>query len=282
VADLSVTWRGLTLGGPGNGPYHVEEITGWDDWPETTNLGQARTRGHGDFPGEQYARARIVTVSGTISSRQARDHLAQLLLDDTPVTSDVEDLAIETFGRPLTAGAQLVRRSLPVALDYASGSVPFALQWRCPDPLRYGPEKRASTGLPTPGTGLQFPLFAGGGLDFGSLGASGQMTLTNDGSADAGVVFGVVFGETHPGFELSAAGQRITYSAPVPARQTITVDTDAGTVVAEGTADRGSELTAADWLTVPRRGSLTVQFTSLGGIVDTVALATARWKDAHW
>lgn len=281
MADTAITWGGLTIGGGGD--YHVTGITGWDDLDQIDNaLDQARVRGHGDHPGPLYSRARIVTVTGEIANRASRDALAAALIAASPVSSDVSDLTVQTFGQSLTAGARLLRRSLPVDEDYASGKIPFTLQWRCPDPRRYGVARSVSTGLPTSGGGLVYPLTYP--LAYGAAGNPGQLTLANEGSCDASIVFDVAAGSTGglpQGFQISAGGQRITYPTAVPPGQDITIDTDTGTVLAEGTADRRGELTSADWLIVPDGGSLIVQFTSLGG-GDTDSLLTATWKPTSW
>lgn len=280
MADTQVTWRGLTFGTDrGVGDYHVEEINGWDDLPEITSYDQARARGHGDHMGDQFARARIVTVSGNISSLRARDSLALALMNASPVGSALEDLTVQTFGRVLTAGARLVRRSLPVGDLYAAGYIPFALQFRCPDPLRYGTPVVAGTPLPSSGGGLTYPLTYP--LTYGAAGDSGQLTVSNPGTAPASITF-TATGPLPGGFELSAGGMRLTYPVAVPDGQPVTIDTGTGSVTVEGgTADRRGNLTVADWMQVPPGGSLTVQFTSLGAY-DADALLSATVRPAYW
>ena len=288
MADTEVTWRGLTLGG--DSPYIVQSITGWDDLPDTNDLSQPRVRGDGDHVGDLFSQARIVTVSGKIADQVNRDDLARALKRVTTIRSDLYDLTVETLGQALTSQARVLRRSLAVGDTYAVGEVPFSLQFRCPDPLRYGPEQTGSTGLPVAGGGLAWPLFQAGVLDWGAAGTPGQVTVTNDGDHEVGFTFDVVAGPTvglQQGWEVSAVGQRITYPTAVPAGQTITVDTAAGTVLAEGTADRRDQLTNADWLIIPAAdpdsgapGSLTLQFTSLGGAFDPGSQLVPRWKAA--
>jgi hypothetical protein len=278
MSDIEITWRGLTIGGDSD--VDVHSITGWDDLDAVDDrLDEPRARGHGDHPGELYSRARIVTARGEILTRSARDQLALAVQAATPVASSAGELAVTTFGRRLTAGARLIRRSVPVEDDYASGRVPFTLQWKCPDPLRYGPELSAETGLPTSGTGLTYPLAYP--LDYGTPGATGRITLANDGTADAGIQL-AVRGALPEGWEVSAGGDRLRYPTPVPAGQVIDIDTDTGSVLVEGTADRRGELTIADWILVPAGGEVTLQFTSLGGAYDPAARLTARWKPASW
>lgn len=279
MGDTEVVWAGLSMGG--GGPIHIDSITGWDDLPDIESLDQPRSRGHGDHPGERYSRSRIVTVTGSIATRSARDELAQAILDATPVESvDLDDLEISTFGVTLRAQGWLARRSLPVGDDYPSGKVPFQLQFRCPDPLRYGAEVIVSTGLPSSGDGMSFPIAFP--IFFGALGATGQIVLSNPGSADAAILFEAL-GWLPLGFEAAAAGGgRLLYSAEVPSGQVVAIDTAEGTALVEGTADRRANLIVADWLIIPRKGSLTVQFSSLGGAFDAAARLSARYAPAYW
>ena len=162
------------------------------------------------------------------------------------------------------------------------GRFGWSAQWRCPDPLRYGPPQAAqSTGLPTSGGGLAWPLFTDGFLDWGQPGDPGQITLTNPGTADAPIPLRVT-GPLPGGFEVSADGGRLTYPTDVPAGQTIWIDTGDGSVLAEGTADRRLNLTRADWLLVPAGGSMTLQFTGLGAYSADARLTVPGFQAVYW
>jgi hypothetical protein len=281
VADLEIVWKGITLGG-NNSSYLVTDMTGWDELPGLTDLSTARVRGHGDYLGDQFSQSRTVTVTGTIvDDPSVRNALATALQDATVVTSALDTLTITVFGRQLSAGARITRRSVSAGPMYGVGAVPFALQWKCPDPLRYGPvQASVSTGLPTTGDGLVYPLVYP--LTYGAAGTPGQVTLTNTGTAPAPFVANVT-GSLPNGFELSSAGQRIRYETTVPSGETITVDTGEGTVVAQGTADRRANLTMSDWIQVPPLSSITLQFSSLGGTYDPAATLTVPgFQSASW
>lgn len=278
MTDRTITWGSITLGGTSN--YLITDLAGWDEMPGLNDMSVSRVRAHGDHMGDQFSQARIVTVSGNIVDPNNRDGLAQALLAATTVSSSTTPLTIDVFGQQLTANARIVRRAITAGPTYGAGAVPFALQWRCPDPLRYGPVRTyPSVGLPTTSGGLAYPLAYP--LAYGAAGANGQVTLTNDGTADASFSF-TVTGSLPNGFEVSGGGGRITYPVAVPSGQTVSVDTGAGTVFVEGTADRRASLTNADWLQVPAGGALTLQFTSLGGTYDPAALFTPTIKSASW
>jgi hypothetical protein len=280
VADGEITWRGLTLGGDVS-DFEITEITGWEDLGDVEDYSQSRARGHGEHPGDLYARARIVSITGEVVDSARRDALAAELRAATGLDSQVRDLTVDLFGQVLTAGARLLRRSITIDTSYVVGGVRFALQWRCPDPLRYGPAQPSqSVGLPSAGGGLTYPLAYP--LDYGAVGEDGSLTLTNLGTAPAPIVL-EVRGPLPEGFEVSAAGQRLRYPVPVPAGQVITIDTGAGTVLVEGTADRRANLTIADWMQVPAMMSLVLQFTALGSASDPGArLTVPGFRAAHW
>lgn len=281
TVTTSVAWRNLTLGtAPGDS---IVSIEGWEELPTARYDNVQRARAHGSHPSPVWSDQRLVTVTGTSYSPTQRDALLQTLQSGMGFGDGGEEpLTVTLAGRTLTASGQLLRCSPAVAAGtWNINLLGWVAQWRCTDPFRYGPPQSATTGLPTAGGGLAYPLAYP--LDYGAAGASGQITLTNPGTAAAGIVF-TVTGPLLGGFEVSAAGGRITYPTPVPAGQTITIDTAAGTVLAEGTADRRGELTNADWLLIPKAsdgGSLTVQFTSLGGY-DPAAQLTATWKATYW
>lgn len=277
MQPTSVVWRDLSLATGATTPYRIVSLEGWSQRPAARYDKQLRSRAHGAHSSPVWADERIVTVEGRCAAEEERDALFLALDQRFTFDGGEEPLTVSIAGRTLTAAAQLLRYDpIMVAGQWGVGRFGWIAQWRCPDPLRYGPVQPASTGLPTSGGGLVYPLTYG--LSYGAAGNPGQIVLANDGTADAPILFTV----TPPaagGFEISAAGQRLTY--PVTTAETLTIDTGAGTVLAQGTADRRANLTNADWIQVPAGGSITVQFTSLGAY-DGAATLAASWRSASW
>lgn len=262
-----------------------DTLTGWYDGPDTKTNFTTRPGGHGAFDGQAYRDVRVVTVAGNASadSRAAvmlRLHALTGILaegDLGPITVADPDYGTLTAQCRLSAG--------PVCNQVGADTWRWQFSVTAPDPRLYATTVTASTGLPAPGSGgLAFSLFGSTGvLDFGSPGNSGQVTLTNPGSADAYPVF-TITGPVLGGFTLTdvATGRTITYSDDVPSGSTVLiVDSANGTATLNG-ADRTGELTTKQWWAVPRNGgSSTVQFNTLGASGQSGSMS-ASLQPAYW
>ena len=121
------------------------------------------------------------------------------------------------------------------------------MQWRCPDPVWQSvPNTVALSATSAAPSGLWFPLFAPvsgtyvspGALDFGSTTVSGSSaTLTNAGNTPAWPVV-VLYGPTTIPATVTLDGNSVTYSQPVPAGQTVTIDYKTGRATLTGNVDR--------------------------------------------
>lgn len=281
--SVTFSWGDLSVGvidGTDTG-YLIDSIEGWEDLPTTRQDSADRANAHGAFDAPVWASGRTVTIEGRAYGFTARDALLQAIAATGPTAAD---LTGTIAGRTLTARtARLTARSVSLVRgDYASGIFEWALQFRCAEPLRYGTDVSASTGYPTAGGGLEYPLTYA--LDYGSEGDPGRVFLENPGTAPAPVRLRVDGPVDVAGFEVAAVelGRRLRYEGePVLADQWLDLDLSTGTVRLNGTSDRRANLTVAEWFTVPRQGSLAVQFAALGA-PDPAALLTATTAPAYW
>lgn len=278
-----------TIAGPGAEPdafgcfWDLEEIEGWFGGLGVRGDTEDRAGSDGSFDGQAYFASRTVTLAGSLDAPDPAALLAAMRrLSGVLASRRTGTLLVDELATGISRSARCRLEVQGRARRTGECTADWELTVFCPDPLRYGPAQTVSTGLPMTGGGLAWPLFAGGFLDWGPPGDPGQVTLANGGTADSPILFRVTAGplELPAGFEISADGRRLTYATPVPAGQTIWIDTAAGTVLAEGTADRRSNLVRADWLLVPAGGELTCQFTSLGGAYDVGAQLVAQWAEA--
>ena len=241
--------------------------------------------GHGRFSGPVFSGERIVTVGGQIVSSDRDALLAQI--DAAMVYDGPDTLTITRAGRTLSAVAYLTAFSTPTDLDWSVGKVPFAAEWRCPDPFRYAAPASEATGFARDLSGLRFPLFTDGTtptgvLTFGDPGdLTGMVEVTNAGTADAWPVHRVVGPAPSAGFEIVTVetGARLRFEGPVSDGPTLTITPKQGLVTLDG-VDRLTSLTVRDWAPVPPGESRTFHFRPLGG--DSTAVLTVELASTYW
>lgn len=300
MVDLSgttLTWRGLTVYGTRASRHWLSTLDGWEDLPPTRRDSQPRT-GHGTFGGTPLSDERTVTVTGACSTPAERDTLLHELQAVMWLsgTTDTEPLTIDHAGRVLTADAQLTRFK-PGMGTWSSGQFSWAVEWVCPDPLRYAAPVSVWTLFPTPRGGLEYDLYTDGAgadlgwLDYGLASDTGRLVVTNTGTAPAPVLFQVE-GEVAPqGFDIAqlASDRRLRFVGPNSATSVLVLDGATGNVLVDGTADRGGQLTHRDWPVVPAAtrvagvlvpSSLELAFINLGA--TSSARLTAVVRPGSW
>lgn len=269
-------WQGNMVDSVG-AYWTVEQVDGWTDSPDARLTNEPRTRNDGSFDDQHFYSARLVTLSGKAlfpdmaTLREGQRALAAVL-SARSATLTVNDGLLTLSADVRLAGPVRSRMPRPLLLEWQ-------IEVLAPDPRKYGPEQYASTGLPVSSGGLTFPLAFP--LDFGAAGATGRVTLVNDGTADTWPTFTVT--GPLPGFELTRVetGERLRYTGSLAAGQSVVLDASTGAVLLEGTADRRQLLTAYDWFAVPAGGVAAVQFSSLGS-ADPAASLSAAWRPAYW
>lgn len=288
LSCTTVLWRGLTFSSDASSPFGVRSLLGWDELPDSRQDSPERPQAHGRFDTPVWADERVVTLAGQIVS-QDRDALLRELSGVMGWPSgggSAETLTVTRAGRTLTASARLRAFRTPTDLDWSVGKVPFAIEWRCADPLRYGPAATVETGFPVLAGGLEFPLFTDGTndtgyLEFGAQSSTGRVVVTNEGTADSTQQF-TVTGPVPP-FQIVAveSGRRLVFSRPVAAGDVLVIDSATGVVVLNGgDVDYSGYLTTAEWVSVPPGGSQTFAFLPLEG--TGTGTLTVTWRPAFW
>lgn len=291
LSCTTVQWRGLVLSSDrAASPFGVRTLAGWDERPDVRLTSIARPAAHGRLSGSALADERIVTLAGQIVSPD-RDALlweldAAMYLAEPGAPSEI--LTVTRAGRTLYADAQLTAFRTPTDGEWASGKVPYAIEWRCADPLRYGDPIAPSTGFPTSVGGLRYDLYTDGAggdlgfLDYGEASASGVVTLSNPGTAAVPVLLQITGPIPSQGFDVIqvGSGKRLTFEDPVGSGSVLVMDGATGAAVIDGNADRAGQLTWRDWPVVPPRSSIQLLFSPRGPRSD--ATMTAVFRPGWW
>jgi hypothetical protein len=283
VDDLIVTWAPPTGAQVvfGWDPYRVGNLTGWDDLPPARVDDNARPNAHGSFDAPVWAGPRTVTLEGYCIDPAGRSTLLTALTGSAAIAGDASSgaLTVAFAGRTLAAAARMTRSAMTIK-NWGVGNFGWAIEWWCPDPVRYGPGASASTPPANDPGGLVFPL--GSPLDFGPLATLGRLALTNPGSAPSYPRF-TVTGPLVGGFELVEvnSGRRIRLERDVPDGSTVVIDAKAGSVSFDGSGGYEGYLTSRQWFAVPPVGAVDVLFTALGA-PDPSALLTVEYAPAFW
>lgn len=172
-----------------------------------------------------------------------------------------------------------IRGKIGYPIEREDGVVIFSIPLIAKDPLKYGPEEVVSTGLPTGGGGIAFPITFP--LDFGAPGTTGRVVTTNSGDADTYSVIDVT-GGLAGGFSAVCVelGQEIRFERAIPVGSTVSVDMATGQAFIDGQSPVSGFFTRADWWSVPAEGFRTIQFNAIGAVTGTPTL-TARTSPAN-
>jgi hypothetical protein len=222
-----------------------------------------------------------VTLEGYCIDPAGRSTLLTAFTAAAAIAGDAQPgaLSVTFAGRTLTAAARMTRSAMTLK-NWGVGHFGWAVEWWCPDPVRYGPGRvRVDAPGGRPGRARVPPRSP---LDFGPLATLGRLTLTNPGSAPSYPRF-TVTGPLVGGFELVEvnSGRRLRLERDVPDGSTVVIDAKAGSVSYDGQGGYEGYLTARQWWPIPPMGSAVVLFTALGA-PDPSALLTVQYAPAYW
>jgi hypothetical protein len=234
-------------------------LEGWDSADVRTQYTE-RQADHGAWAGQAYYQARVITVGGTITAMDqagldgALEQLRSAVsLDDTLLTVH------ETISRQVT-----VRSSGRLLISRPSDRIAtWSALLTAADPRRYSTVlQHTSTGLPVASGGISLPLVLP--LVLTASTASGQLTLTNEGTIGTRPTFQITGPVTAPALVVQYAdgstGQ-LAYSDTVGAGDVLVIDAAERTVTLNGLVSRRRYLSGA-WPEIPPASTVTVQWSA--------------------
>ncbi|MEU8519780.1 phage tail protein [Streptomyces sp. NPDC048577] len=291
--DGQIQWAGLLMG-PGT-PYPVDRtgITGWDDLPTLDTGDIPRPDRHGSWPGARWAQPRLVGATVWLLPEDASR--AREVTSDFRAATGAEGgerwLAVRLHGETLAVRARVSRRVVPQDRSYLHGGTSrTSLQWTATDPRRFGAELRQGrTVLPRTEPGLVWGSAVANGLEFpldwGGTGSAGSLTAVNAGSAASHPVVEFRGPLRRPTLTRLSDGRQLQYDIVLGPQDVLTVDTEAGTVLLNGSASRlytATSTSSPEQLFLFAPGSTALAFRSDDATPDPAASVTVLWRDAHW
>ncbi|HEX2312558.1 MAG TPA: hypothetical protein VHJ17_02425 [Thermomonospora sp.] len=257
--------------------WWVTKEEGWSSAPPVRLSLADRPERDGAFDTPSYRAPRVITLEGTaiapgrVAAERAKDRLAAVLADGSALRPLVvtEPHGVRQAHVRLSAETRIA--------DRRGGAFEFSLQLTAPDPLRYaaGDPRRQSCGLSAPGGGLRFPMRFP--LNFGPGASGGRLTLDNAGTAPTWPVWRITGPCRDPVVVDSTTGEQLAFALELRSREWLEVDTDARTVLLQGTASRRAALLPESRWFPLRPGRTRVVFRAAE---FTAATLTAQWRDA--
>lgn len=143
------------------------------------------------------------------------------------------------------------------------------------DPVAYGIKRVFTTGLPVSGGGLLFPLGTTPSAywDYGADGASGRVSVTNNGTTETYPLLEVT-GGLDAGFVITdvTTGEVVTVARNIPLGSKVTINQRTGSVILDGQADISGYLTSYGFFSIGPGETHVIQISALGGFSGTPQL----------
>ncbi len=296
-----IQWGTLLLGE--RSPYAGRVAAGWTSRPQVDSGSVLRAQQHGGYPGRLLARERVITFDfELIPEDPSLDSLWPSYLEALEAAVAIEQaerpLVVQLAGRRLQVDARVTDFVMPDDRQFTRGNPRGTIEWTCSDPRRYGMTALSfPTGLPQSGSGLDWGDTSSptgldwhdgdspAGLDWGTGGSSGDLAVTNAGTAPTHPLLEIRGPVVMPSIVLQETGQVLEYDLPLAASDVLTVDTAAGTVTLASGASRLYTVTARsspEEAFVLPHGTSTISFRAAPGSSDPAASLTVRYRPAYW
>lgn len=259
--------------------FIFEKLTDWYSLPDSKSEVRERPTSDGAFGIDRDPRRSLaLSLEGFFASTSHAEALAAKEDFLEAIRAPKVQIRVTDALRTTVRTVDIRRVSVP---DHSRPSWKFSIDMIATDPRRYGDEFSPSTGLPTAGTGLVYPLVYP--LNYGSGGDPGRVAIVNPGTSATDVLL-EVSGGLSGGVELVelSTGSYLRLERSIPLGSVVVFNTRTGRVYLDVPAnDVSGFLTRRDWggFTVPAGGSRTVQFNGLGTVTGAPIL-TARYSPA--
>jgi len=260
----------------------IASLSGWFGPPPEKTRVNERPNANGAFGQEVFYRsARPIMFTGLmLTSEQGIEQwekLSAILSEGAPRLLTVTDQK-----GPKSALVKVLGGTSDL-IPLADGTASYVLSLLAFDPVKYGPVRSQTTGLPVEGGGLEYPLHdPAGALFYGANGELGRVEVSNGGTAKTFPVV-TVTGGMAAGFFVQRldTGQVVRYDRVVPLGTDVRIDMRTGAVVVDGTSDGSTYLSRSEFFGIEPGANFAVQFNALGSTTGTPTM-TIETQDGFW
>lgn len=276
---MQATLGSLALGAvDANGvAWYLQTMEGWDS-PDSRSEFTDRESDHGAWASPVYLSSRPITLGGTIVA-PSRDLLEDAMEQVRVAASLTDTVLVVAEAVPKQA---TVRRSGKPLMQYITNTkATYSVMMTAADPRRYSTTlSTASTALPSTTGGLTYPITFP--VTFSGTVTAGSFAAVNVGRFETRPVLtitGPVVAPSIAALYSDGTVRQLIYSLDLATGDVLTIDTDARTVLLNGTVSRRRFLTVSGgWPTIDAGQSVTYQFTS--STYNATATLTAAWRSA--
>ncbi|MFC8429921.1 phage distal tail protein [Streptomyces sp. NPDC057253] len=276
---MSATLGAVTLGAvdASGVDWRLMGLEGWDS-PDSRSEFTDREADHGAWASPVYLSSRPITLSGTILAPSQA--LLEAAMEQLRAAAGLTDTLLTVW--ETTPKQAIVRRSGKPLVQYLTDTkASYSVLVTAPDPRRYSTtQSTGTTALPSTTGGLTFPVTFP--VTFSATAVAGSITAVNAGNVDTRPVLtitGPVVAPSVSALYPDGTVRQLTYSLDLASGDVLTIDTDARTVLLNGSVSRRRFLTVpSGWPTIPAGSTVTYQFQS--STYNATPRLTATWRSA--
>lgn len=258
--------------------WALQSVDGWDG-SEVRSEYTDRESDHGAWASPVYLGSRPITLAGTVT---APDRVTlEGALEQLRSAASLTDTTVVVY--ELTGSKQVtVRRSGKPLVAYVTDRIAtYSVLVTAGDPRRYSTAlQTGTTALPSTTGGLAFPVTFP--ITYSATTVAGQVNAANSGSMDTRpllTITGPVVAPTVSALYPDGTVRQLIYSLDLGTGDVLAIDTDARTVLLNGSVSRRRFLTVSGgWPTIPAGARVTYQFQS--STYNATATLTATWRSA--
>jgi hypothetical protein len=280
LGGLRVDLGAIPLGGVDTAgvSWSLQSLEGWDS-PDVRSEYTEREADHGAWASPVYYGARPITLAGTVIApdRMTLENALEQLRSAAALTDTT--LVVYDLATPKQAA---VRRSGKPLFAYVTDRIAtYSVMVTAADPRRYSTTLLSgSTGLPSVTGGLTLPATTPWTLSATTV--AGEVDATNIGTFETRPVLTITGPVVAPVIQAQmpdGSVRILTFTQDLASGDVLVIDTDAHTVILNGSASRRRFLTVpSGWPTIPAGSVVRYLFTSTS--YNATATLSVSWRSA--